>query len=376
MTLRSWYQIHKWTSLVCTIFMLLLCVTGLPLIFSEEIDHALGNSVEAPELRDGSVGQADVDAIVADALRRHPGQVAQFLVADPHEPDLLFVRLADRISAAEPSAFLTYDVRTGDYLSAYPLDSGFMTLMLRLHVDMFAGLPGTLFLGAMGLLLLGSLISGAVIYGPYMRKLPFGTVRRQRASRLKWLDQHNLLGIVTLVWFIVVGATGVINTLNVPIFEQWQRTELASLAEPFRQAPAATSSASVGAALRSAQAAEPTMSLSFMAYPGNDFSTPAHFMAFMQGSTDITAKLLKIVMIDANSGQVVASRHMPWYVSALMLSQPLHFGDYGGLGLKIIWAVLDLLTIVVLVGGLVLWWQRRASNLPVELGASVGRVAQ
>ena len=30
--------------------MLLLCLTGLPLIFAHEIDHLLGNEVEAPEM--------------------------------------------------------------------------------------------------------------------------------------------------------------------------------------------------------------------------------------------------------------------------------------------------------------------------------------
>ena len=39
---------------------------------------------------------------------------------------------------------------------------------------------------------------------------------------------------------------------------------------------------------------------------------------------------------------------MPWYAKILLLSQPLHFGDYGGLPLKIIWALLDLITIIVL----------------------------
>ena len=47
-----------------------------------------------------------------------------------------------------------------------------------------------------------------------MRKLDFGTVRRERSSRLKWLDLHNLLGVVTLVWALVVGLTGAINTLG------------------------------------------------------------------------------------------------------------------------------------------------------------------
>jgi uncharacterized iron-regulated membrane protein len=45
-----------------------------------------------------------------------------------------------------------------------------------------------------------------------MRKLEFGTVRREKRPRLKWLDLHNLPGIVTLVWVFVVGATGMINT--------------------------------------------------------------------------------------------------------------------------------------------------------------------
>jgi len=38
-TLRIWFLVHKWTSLIATVFLLLLCLTGLPLIFHEEIEH-------------------------------------------------------------------------------------------------------------------------------------------------------------------------------------------------------------------------------------------------------------------------------------------------------------------------------------------------
>ncbi|MGJ3629235.1 PepSY domain-containing protein [Sphingomonas sp. MMS24-JH45] len=40
-SIRAWYLVHKWTSLVCTMFLLMLCLTGLPLIFHDEIDAAL-----------------------------------------------------------------------------------------------------------------------------------------------------------------------------------------------------------------------------------------------------------------------------------------------------------------------------------------------
>jgi uncharacterized iron-regulated membrane protein len=40
------------------------------------------------------------------------------------------------------------------------------------------------------------------------------------------------------------------------------------------------------------------------------------------------------------------------------VSQPLHFGDYGGMPMQIIWALLDIATIIVLGSGLYLWLKR------------------
>lgn len=106
------------------------------------------------------------------------------------------------------------------------------------------------------------------------------------------------------------------------------------------------------------------MNLGFLAFPGNDFASPHHFVAYMQGATPLTSKLLKPVLIDARSGAVADTRELPWYVTVLLVSQPLHFGDYGGMPLKIIWALLDILAIVVLGSGLYLWLKRR--SLPFE----------
>src|SRR3546814_1863245 len=71
-TIRTWFLIHKWTSIVCTGFLLMLCVTGLPLIFHDEIDllteetpdygmPGVGSSGEAPGLR-------PLDEMLAKAL--------------------------------------------------------------------------------------------------------------------------------------------------------------------------------------------------------------------------------------------------------------------------------------------------------------------
>jgi uncharacterized iron-regulated membrane protein len=57
----------------------------------------------------------------------------------------------------------------------------------------------------------------------------------------------------------------------------------------------------------------------------------------------------------------------------LELSRPLHFGDYGGLPLKIIWGLFDVALIVVLVSGLYLWLSKRRSPIERELDLLVLR---
>lgn len=356
-TIKGWFLVHKWTSLVCTPFLLLLCLTGLPLVFHHEIDHALGYSVEPPEI-EGEAGRASVDAILADARSRKPGHAVQFLVRDAEEPELWFVRMAETPDAPEESAFFYYDARTGDYLHSYPLGEGVMNVLFRLHFDLYAGLPGNLFLGAMGLLFVAALVSGTVLYGPFMRKLRFGTVRYARGRRIQWLDLHNLVGIATLVWMAVVGLTGAVNTLAGPIFQQWQSTQLAEMTAGAEGRPPLEETASVDAVLESVRSAAPGRELSFMAFPGNGFASSHHFVAFMRGESAWNATVLEPVAVDAATAEVAAARAPPAYVAALLLAQPLHFGDYGGLPLKVLWGVLDGLGIVVLGSGLYLWWRR------------------
>jgi uncharacterized iron-regulated membrane protein len=64
------------------------------------------------------------------------------------------------------------------------------------------------------------------------------------------------------------------------------------------------------------------------------------------------------VLIDASTLAVTAIAERPWYMDAMGMSQPLHFGDYGGMPMKILWALLDIATIVVLGSGLYLWLRK------------------
>lgn len=365
--LKTWSWLHKWSSLVSTVFMLLLCLTGLPLIFHHEIGHLLGTEIEAADMpaydKQGQP-RASLDKLLAAARALYPERIVQFASKDEDDDRLWFVTLTPTPAPTDDFKSIAVDARTAEVVGQPPTDEGFMYWMFRLHVDLFAGLPGKLFLGLMGLLLLIAIVSGAVLYAPFMRKLAFGEVRRDKSPRTKWLDLHNLLGITTLVWAFVVGSTGMINTWADLMIKYWQYDQLGTLLAEYKDQPvvAEAQRGSLQASLDAAQSHAPGMKLSFIAFPGTSFSSPHHNTFFLRGKEPLTSRLRQPVLVDAQSAAVTAAPRLPWYLTALLVSQPLHFGDYGGMPMKIIWALLDIATLIVLGSGLYLWLKRRQSR--------------
>lgn len=350
---------HKWTSLICTGFLLMLCLTGLPLVFHDEIDDALNPGIWTPANPGGAL--LDLDALLKISLDRRPGEVPIFMSFDEDRPVVNVTTGPSPSAASSEMHFASFDRTSGDLVPPADVGEGVMHFLLQLHTDMFLGLPGMLFLGLMGFLFAVAVVSGVVLYEPFMRKLDFGAVRVDRPGRAKWLDVHNFLGIITIAWVLVVGLTGVINTLEKPIISYWRDTALADLiAEVGDEAVQTKQAASLDQAVAAAVAAAPGMDLQFVAFPGSAYSTSSHYAIFLHGRTPLTERIITPALVHASDGRFQGLREMPWYVKTLAVSRPLHFGDYGGLPLKIVWGVLDAITIVVLITGLYLWGKRRS----------------
>ncbi|MDF8335095.1 PepSY-associated TM helix domain-containing protein [Novosphingobium cyanobacteriorum] len=362
-TIRWWEWAHRWSSLVCTLFLFVLCLTGLPLIFHDEIDALSGHPI--PVGVASARGGEPLDKIVSKALsdyRTGGGRsgVPLFVGFSADDPQITVTVGPRADAAAAEMRLFSYDRSTGHALGEVRGD-GIMTLLLKVHTDLLLGLPGMLFLGVMGLLFMVSLVSGVVLYAPFMRRLPFGTLRQGRSRRLGLLDEHNLLGIVTLGWALAIGLTGAINAFADPLTAAWRQRELASMVvgRAAEQPLDPAGYGSVDKAVAAAQAAQGGLTPQFIGFPGGAWSSPHHYAIFFQGDTPLTSHLLTPALVDADTGTLTDIRPMPLSMQALMLSRPLHFGDYGGLALKIVWGLLDLATIRVLWSGLVLWWGKR-----------------
>jgi len=353
--LKFWIGLHKWSSLIAMLVLLVVFVSGLPLVFKSEIEDWLGYGSAERQDRD----ELSLDALVDAAEQRRSDKVVQFIVWEDNKPGAVIMSMAD--TPTEPphhnvSVFVSpYD---GQILNdqAEPL-----AFFADLHKQLLMGKGGTFFLGIIAVSLVLSLISGVMIYAPFAGRRSFTSVRNGKSPRAKWLDVHNVLGIIVFGWMLVVGATGVINSWGEYLVYFWRADQVADMTRDYhnKPAPEKTQIGSVHQALEIAKVPYPDMTPWFIAMPGSLMSDAHHYIVYLRGATPRTSQLVRPVLVDAVTQTITDSRDMPWYMKTLMLSQPLHFGDYGGLMLKLIWFLFTLISTVVLITGLYLWWVRR-----------------
>src|SRR3546814_13684280 len=138
-------------------------------------------------------------------------------------------------------------------------------------------------------------------------------VRRDRSRRLKWLDLHNRRGAGTVVWALVVGATGVVNTWADLVLNLWQYDQLAEMTAPYRGKEPLARLGSLDTALAAAAAATPDMQPSFVAWPAPAFSSPHHYAVFLRGDPPLTPQPLPPPPVAAYAGAPTDSPPQPWH---------------------------------------------------------------
>ncbi len=367
---RLWYRIHKWTSLICTLIILMACVTGLPLIFVDELNPLL-----QPHIKPASVSadtpMANLDDMVAEAQKRFPLFHPFAMWWDDDEPRV-FVSMSQVANPTNAQTRLTvFDAHTGQILEFPNPTANIMGIVLRLHREMFLGTIGDFIMAGMAFSFVISLASGVLVYGPFTRRLAFGTYRHDRPRRTRWFDLHNLLGIVIVTWGLIVGATGIMNALSTQLFSVWRAQAMPQILAPYRGKPIPTHRESLDTAVKRVADALPWAEQTSVLFPNAILGSPRHYLIWNKGKSPVTSRLFTPVLVDVETGRLSSSKGLPWYLRTLEVSRPLHFGDYGGMPLKIIWALFDLALIAVLLSGVYLWLSRRKRPVEEELNRLV-----
>jgi uncharacterized iron-regulated membrane protein len=363
---RANLWLHRWSSLIATPLFLILCISGAILIFHHEIDEALGYVPAAAETARPPRPMSDAVDVVRAA---YPDQRIATIAREPEEhPGLLsFFVTPKEDTGFERGKPVYVEEATARLLpGADPADTptGFL---LELHAQWFLGPLGEVIGAVIALLVVISLVSGIVVYAPYVRRIAFGVLRRGRGPRLLQLDLHNFIGAVVLGWLSIVTITGLCLGFGTIALAVWQNTELHSLKDQLdtgRRVDRENPPYAFDRALAAAEAAMPGWQANSIVFPDTDLSTPQHYTVLLYGQQGVRERLFRIALVEADTGRVADLRDLPTYLQAIQVSQPLHFGDYGGVLLKLLWVVCSFLTLFITGNGAWLWWNRRRRKAP------------
>lgn len=351
--IRAFYKTHKWCGLFVALHFVLLSLTGSLLLFREEIT---GESHEH-----GAVPALEAQKILDHTLMISP--TSRPLSLTLKNEDVIEMRLGVNDSPLYRESHRFYFSPQGQSVEFSSQKPDWFDWVLRLHRELLLGSKGKIYIGLIGILYSFTLLSGFLIYGPFHKKLGFGEIRRH-SSRTLSSDLHKYLGIVCLSWGLIIGISGAFLGLSSTLIKLFQYQELQYLVQKYPTVPQEPW-ASLDKIMEEAQKAIPHGVFEFLAFPNTQFSPPGHFLVLFHGNTSFTEKLVDLVVVDSVTGEVTDVRPLPWYLKFTLLSEPLHFGNYGGLALKVVWSILNLASLALPVLG-ILMWRRKRKTLPPQ----------
>lgn len=339
-TTRWLHRIHLWTGIASGFNVLLLSLTGAYLVFSEEIESAFSD-------RDGSAA-----VLTVDMDGETPFQTALEQLAALHPGTHPSVMFRDRNATSTWELYVeddehnhhhyTLDETTGAVYSAEDPAHRLNEFIVELHGSLLMGNTGILILGFIGFLLLVSTVTGLLIYGPFMKAAIFGRIRLDRGLRRASADFHKVLGAGSLAFNLLMAVTGVALTVGFMGVRIWVYTETQALVHE-ADTPAADAGAlpPIDEAVRQARLARPDIPVTTAIYPGL-LQGPNHYMCFHAHSDSLTQYIPVVTLVPINAPEQVSTLPIPWWVAAVLICVPLHFGDFAGLGMKVVYCVLGL----------------------------------
>lgn len=353
---RALFQIHLWVGIAAGLYIVVSCVTGSVLVFRIEIQRALYPRLFTP----GAPGPvADAAAVVESVRAAYPrgrlGGVDAPTVARPTY--LAYVT----VDARSPTVLL--DPVTAAVLGELP-DHSWLGTLQELHFDLLAGRPGRIANGLGGLLILVLCGTGLVIWWPGIAswRRAFVVDVRRGWRRINW-DLHSATGVWSLVLIAMWAATGAYYG-----FPRQFRALINAVAPlSANRAPQSTPPAgdaapgpSARALIDEARRHMPNHHLARIVPPTNDRGAFQVMFSEVQ-PTPVGVRDLIPVYLDQHTGALLGEPRRPTRTTGDAIVAwigPLHFGSFGGTGVKILWCVVGIAPPLLFVTGFIMWWTR------------------
>lgn len=366
---KLWLLLHGWIALPLWAYVFFICVTGTLATVSHELVWLADPAVRASK-PDGAGERLGTDALVEAVLAQRPGDALVWVgwPVENHFAPTVSVRDAE---GREATLYVNpYDGRVQGEAGTV----SFRYFLRALHGWLFLPFTngyswGWYAVSILGIPMLGSLVTGILVYKKFWRAYAKPRLRIGKGARIFWGDFHRLAGIwsipfiaimsVTAIWFLVeavLSDAGVtVSTAGVPTV--LPRESVPQVAERSDLSPL-----SLDAAIAAARSVHPGMKLDSLWMPSNAF---APLEIYGRGSYPL---LFESAAINPYDGEVVKLRRLADYSAVELVTgsmRPLHTGDFLGVWLKLVYFLFGILLSMMTLSGMLIWTKRTAGQTAV-----------
>lgn len=377
--LKKFYVLHSWVGVITGILLFVIAFTGAMSVFARpDLKLWANESLHSPS----KVTPAAVERLLDEAIAKVDAsflyEVHAFLPSPKVWTNLVLILEQDHDSNPQAQAlWLEYHPQTLALLKQW---QGHPDLLFEqrttdmsdfisgFHADLHLGQLGLILTGLLGLTLMASIATGLYIHRKILKEL--FSFRPDRSFRLLLTDTHKVISVWGILFHAMIGFTGAFlglaTVLLVPAaafvsFEGNQEKLLETFSPEIQPSRSGNSAdMQVRQVLENAFAKDGLHPLRLSVYGWGDDN--AIGFIDMINDNKMPRESHSFSMNDAQAREVSTSFSRVGGVSGSILDVifPLHFGNFGGLAVKILWAVLGISTSLIALTGMMIWVERRA----------------
>ncbi|MEM8507659.1 MAG: PepSY-associated TM helix domain-containing protein [Bacteroidota bacterium] len=365
-TKKNLFGIHGWLGLNIGLLLFVICISGTFATLSNEIDWLLNPEIRVKE-KEAPIAW---DAMYTNLVQAYPtGQIITLM-----EQKNSFTEVGDYFAAAalvrEPSGELL-KVHIDPYTGSIKGDSPFLDVQRffrSYHNNFFDGSRGVYVVTLTSLFLLCSVFSGFLFYSSWLKNL--FKLRLKKGVKVLFADAHKMAGIWSLLFALLIAVTGIWYLAETLISKAGRHKELLQIPRPENMKRAELENFDHSPELLSMD--------SYVARAQNEFEgfrveeivlpqKPDEYVVMTgQDGNPFTRDRTNSVYAHPFTGEVVyigkaGELSLPRLINNMV--DPLHFGTFGGLGIKLLWFLFGLILSFSVLAGTYVWYLRQSTKL-------------
>lgn len=355
------WKLHHWAGLYAGVLIGILSLTGALAVFIPEIDaFIIKHYYQAKAVSHG--GELKLGTAIDSLKLAYPDYRSMMIALPEKEGQVVQV---DLITPGEGGADIErydffIDAGAGRLMGKRDHQNSLANYMRQMHVRLYEGNWGRQLVGLGGIALAVLTITGLLIYGDFMKKQQWPNFRKTGKLRIAMADWHKLLGISALAFNLVIALTGAWLGLQ-PWLMRWLNIEIPNA---FKQEVVMEAiddralNVDWNKVLAVSKAEFPELEPRYLV-PSTNGAGTVSVRGNIRGT--VYERESNLLVLDKQQYRPVFKydiRKQQISTKFYFIQEALHFGDFGGLLLKLIYALLGLVSAFLSISGFIIYYYR------------------